>query len=111
MLDFPMVNSTGALLMNKRTFDELSPPNRDIVSRLVGQYSATLVQLTRRDNAEALQVLGETGIERVVPTSEQTASFRQSAQKNYAMSVPSLYSQDLLDRIRGLIAEYRAREK
>ena len=41
MLDFPMVNSTGALLMNKRTFYEHEfPENRDIVSRLVGQYSA-----------------------------------------------------------------------
>lgn len=111
MLDFPMVNSTGALLMNKRTFYDMNPENREIVSRLVGQYSAKLVQLTRKDNAEALQVLSETGIERVAPTSEQIASFRQSAQKNYAMSVPSLYSQELLDRIRGLIAEFRAREK
>ncbi len=111
MLDFPMVNATGALLMTKRSFDRIKPENREIVSRLVREYSAELVRLTRKDNAEALQVLGEAGVERVAPTPEQIASFARSAQTNYQMSVPSLYSQELLDRIRGLIAEYRATEK
>ncbi|BBO73652.1 C4-dicarboxylate ABC transporter [Desulfosarcina widdelii] len=111
LLDFPMVNSTGALLMTKSAFYRLKPENREIVSRLVKQYSAELVRLTRRDNDEAMQVIQEAGIERIAPTSEQIASFQRSAQKNYEMSVPSLYSQELLDRIRGLIAEYRAGKK
>jgi len=111
ILDFPMVNSTGALLMTKRAFYRLKPENREIVSRLVKQYSAELVRLTRRDNEEAMQVIQEAGIERIAPTPEQIASFQRSAQKNYEMSVPSLYSQELLDRIRRLIAEYRAGRK
>ena len=111
ILDFPMVNSTGALLMTKRAFYRLKPENREIVSRLVKQYSAELVRLTRRDNDEAMQVIQEAGIERISPTSEQIASFQRSAKKNYEMSVPSLYSQELLDRIRGLIADYRAGKK
>jgi len=111
MLDFPMVNSTGALLMNKVTFYRLSPKCREIISRLAKQYSAELVRLTRKDNAEALQVLGEAGIVLIPPSPDQIASFRKSAQKNYQMSIPSLYPQELFDRIRGLIAEYRQTEK
>ncbi|MBC2712714.1 MAG: TRAP transporter substrate-binding protein DctP [Desulfosarcina sp.] len=111
MLDYPMVNSTGALLMNKRTFYSLSQKNREIVSRLVKQYSAKLVQLTRKDNAEAVQVLGEAGVELIPPTPEQIASFKRSAEKNYEMSIPSLYSKELFDQIRGLIAEYRVKVK
>lgn len=107
MLDFPMVNSTGALLMNKQTFYNLSPKNRDIVSRLVKIYAAKLVQLTRRDNVEALQVMGQAGIERIPPSPEQIASFKRSAKKNYAMSIPALYSKDLFEQIHGLIAEHR----
>lgn len=107
MLDFPMVNATGALLMNKRTFYHLSPKNREIVSRLVKEYAAKLVQLTRKDNAEAVQVLSEAGIELIPPTPELIASFKRSAKKNYQMSIPCLYSKELFDRIRGLIAEYR----
>ena len=109
MLDFPMVNSTGALLMNKRTFYGLSPDNREIVSRLAKQYSAKLVQLTRKDNTEAVQVLSEAGIKLIPPTPVQIASFKRSAQKNYEMSIPSLYSQDLFDQIRAMLSEYRAK--
>ncbi len=111
MLDFPMVNATGALLMNQRTFYELAPENREIVSRLVRQYAARLVQLTRKDNAEALQVLSEAGITLIPPTPEQTASFKRNAEKNYEMSIPSLYSKALFDQVRGLIAEHRNRVK
>jgi TRAP-type C4-dicarboxylate transport system substrate-binding protein len=106
-----MVNATGALLMDKRSFDRIDRENRDILRRLARDYSAELVRLTRRDNAEALQVLDEAGIERITPTPEQIGSFELSAQKNYQMSVPSLYSQELLDTIQGFIAKYRAGEK
>ena len=111
MLDFPMVNSTGALLMNKRTFSEMHPEHRETVSRLARQYAARLVQLTRKDNAEAVQVLGEAGIELIPPTPEQAAAFKRSAEKNYQMSIPSLYSKELFDQVRGLIAEYRDQVK
>ncbi len=111
MLDFPMVNATGALLMDKRTFYALAPANREIVSRLARQYAARLVQLTRRDNVEAIQVLGQAGIRLIPPTAAQTASFKRSAEKNYEMSIPSLYSKALFDQVRGLIAEHRHRVK
>ena len=107
VLDFPMVNATGALLMNKGTYYGLSPENQEILGRLAKQFSTKLVQLTRNDNAEALLVLSEMGIELIPPTPEQIASFKQSAEKNYAMSIPSLYSQELFDRVRGLIVEFR----
>jgi TRAP-type transport system periplasmic protein len=107
MLDFPMVNSTGALLMNKRAFYDLNPENREIVNRLVKQYAARLVQSTRKENVEAVMVLRQAGIMLIPPTPEQAASFKQNAEINYQMSIPSLYSKELFDQVRGLIAEYR----
>jgi TRAP-type transport system periplasmic protein len=111
MLDFPMVNSTGALLINRETFDRLSANHREIVSRLAKQYCQILVQLTRKDNLEALQVLRESGIALLPPTPEQIASFRQSADKNYEMSIPSLFSRELFDRIHGLVMQYREKKE
>jgi hypothetical protein len=81
------------------------------VRRLARTYCDRLVALTRRDNAEALQVLGEAGIELIPPTREQVASFRKSAEKNYRTSIPSLYSEELFDRVRGLIDDHRKTEK
>jgi TRAP-type C4-dicarboxylate transport system substrate-binding protein len=111
MLDFPMVNSTGALLMNQQTFYGLSVNNREILSRLVKQYCEKLVRLTRQDNLEALQVLSEAGIELLPPTPEQVASFKRSAEKNYEMSIPALYSREIFEQIRGLIAQYREKRE
>lgn len=109
MLDFPVVNSTGALLMNKTAFSALSPDHQAIVSRLAKSYAQKLVEATRRDNAEALRVLREAGIEFLPPTPELTASFEKSAAENYRMSIPRLYSQQLFDQLRELIALHRAK--
>ncbi|HSO20031.1 MAG TPA: TRAP transporter substrate-binding protein DctP, partial [Desulfosarcina sp.] len=111
MLDYPMVNATGALLMSRRAFSDLAPQHQAIVSRLTRKYCAQLVRDTRRDSAEAMEVLAESGIERLLPGPEQVASFQQSAQKNYQLSVPSIYSRELFDHIQGLIAEYRQAQK
>ena len=100
-------NNAGALLINKRTVYALDPEHREIVSRLVKQYAARLVQLTRQDNAEAVRVLNQSGITLIPPSPEQTASFKQNAEKNYKMSIPSLYSQALFDQVRGLLVEYK----
>lgn len=107
LLDFPMVNSTGALLMNRRTFNDLSDRNQEILQRLTRQFCTTLVQRTRRDNAEALKVLAESGIERITPSPDQIASFQNSAAKNYRMNIPSIYPQELFDQIQGLLVDFR----
>ncbi len=107
MLDYPVVNSTGALLMNKRTFYTLSEKNREIVSRLVKQFSAKLVTLTRKDNEEAMDVIKDAGIRMILPTKEQAASFEKSAEKNYKTSIPGLYSQALFDKVQKILADYR----
>ena len=74
-------------------------------------WAANLFAETDHYDPDAKQVIQEAGIERIAPAPEQIASFQRCARKNYEMSVPSLYSQALLDRIRGLIAEYRAGKK
>lgn len=107
MLDYPLVNSTGALLMSKRIFYRISEENRKILTDLSRQYCSKLVQLTRKDNQEALLVLKEAGIQSVAPTEKQILSFKESAEKNYQMSIPDLYSKELLDRITGLLSDYR----
>ncbi len=107
MLDYPLANSTGALLMSKRVFYKLSSKNRKILADLSRQYCDELVRLTRNDNQEALLVLKDAGIRMVTPTEEQVSSFKKSAQQNYEMSVPDLYSKEMMDKIHRLLSEYR----
>lgn len=108
MLAYPMVNSTGALLMNKRTFDQLSPAHREIVRERAGHYCRELVRLTRRDNAEAIAVLQASGIETVAPTESQIAAFADSAAKTHERCIPDLYPRALYDRVQQMLQAYRA---
>lgn len=93
--------------MNKKIFDCVSHENQATVARLARHYSEKLVRMTRKDDAKAIQVLDDAGIELLIATQQQIASFRRSAEKNYEMSIPSLDSRELVERISGLITDYR----
>lgn len=107
LLNYPIVNSTGALVMKKDVFDRISPQNQEILKDLAGKYCDKLIQVTRRDNQEALAVMKQAGIIFVLPGKEQIDAFKESAKKSYAQNMPGLYSQDLLDRV---YAIFRARD-
>jgi len=107
ILDYPMVNSTGAFLLKKKAFDKLSKKNKKIVREAAKKYSDELVRLTRRDNIEALEALKEAGIAFVAPTKEQVEAFREHALKTYNKNIPGLYSRELFDRVKGLLKGYR----
>jgi TRAP-type C4-dicarboxylate transport system substrate-binding protein len=106
MLDYPVVNSTGALVMKKDVFNRISPKNREILKNLAGKYCDQLVQITRKDNHEALAAMKDSGIVFISPTREQILSFKKSAQKSYEQNIPKLYSQDLLNRVHETIATH-----
>jgi TRAP-type C4-dicarboxylate transport system substrate-binding protein len=108
LLDYPMVNSTGALLLNRRIFQQLSAENQKILTETARDYARELVRLSRRDNTEALQVLKEAHVSFETPTPELVASFQKSAQATYEKSIPAIYSRELFDRVKALIREYRA---
>jgi len=108
MLDFPMVNSTGALLITRRAFSRLSQKNQIIIRKLARKYCGDLVRASRRDNDEALEIFNVSGIEMVSPTARQIAAFEANARKTYERSIPDLYSRDLLNRVEAILKDYRA---
>ena len=107
MLDVPMVNSTGALLMNKRQFMRLSPEQQKVIREIAREHCRELVRLTRSDNRDAMAVLTESGIELVKPSAAQVAAFRESARKTYEKSMPDLYPRELFDRVTEILQKIR----
>jgi TRAP-type C4-dicarboxylate transport system substrate-binding protein len=107
-LDYPMVNSTGALLIRKQTFERLSPREQAALKSSAAKYCRKLVEISRRQNGEALQVMTDAGIVRLAPSTDQISAFRQNAEKTYIKNIPSLYSQELLNRVRATLAAYRS---
>ena len=108
LLDYPMVNSTGALLMNRRIFQRLDPEQQRILKTTVKQYARRLVELTRKENAEALKELKASWVQAVTPSAGQISEFAANAKKTYQENIPDIYSQALFDRVQGILATYRA---
>jgi len=111
MLDYPMVNSTGALLMSKKAFEQLSEQNQSILKEAAKKYCAELVRLTRRDNDEARAILKESGVKFVLPSNQEVSSFEENAKKTYEINIPELYSKDLFNRVQEILVEYREARK
>jgi len=109
MLNHPMVNSTGALLMKKSIFNKLSPGNQKILREAGVKYCSELIRLSRRDNEEARVVLEEEEIDFTRPSADLTVFFKQRASATYQKNIPKLYSRELFDQVQNLLKEYRSR--
>jgi TRAP-type C4-dicarboxylate transport system substrate-binding protein len=107
MLDYPMVNSNGALLMKKEIFNRLSQKNQLILRELAGKLSNELVQLARKENAEALEVLKEAGIIFETPTKEQIAFLKEKAQTVYEKNMARIYSREFFQKVQAILKAHR----
>ena len=108
ILDYPMVNSTGALLISKRMFQRLSEENQAHLREISLKYCAKLVDLTRQENNVAMEELTKAGIQVETPTEDQIALLQENARKTYAKNIPSLYSQELFDQVGIILRDFRA---
>ncbi len=107
VLDYPMVNSTGAFIIQKGIFNRLPDGHKLILRQASAKFCDTLVQLARKENAEALEVLKASGIEFETPTDNQKQLFLESAQKIYTTNTGKLYSSELFQRVQEILKEYR----
>ncbi|RJQ83550.1 MAG: hypothetical protein C4519_06755 [Desulfobacteraceae bacterium] len=107
MLDLPIANATAALIMNKRTMENLPAAFQNILLALARKYSRKLVDITRRDNREALSVLQAQGVQVVRPTSQLLAELERNAGRTYAQSIPGMYPQELFDRMQHIAKHVR----
>ena len=108
MLDCPMVNSSGALILKKEVYDKISPGNQTILKETARKYCDQLIQTTRKDNLDAIIIMAEGGVKIVKPTQEQVQGFRNNAQASYGRNIPSLYSLELLTDIQDTLEKNRA---
>lgn len=107
MLDYPMVNSTGAFLIKKSVFERLSKENRIILREASAGFCDELVHISRRVNAEAREVLLNAGIVFEKPTEDQLRLFETKARQIHADNIDRLYSRDLFDTVTTLLEERR----
>jgi TRAP-type C4-dicarboxylate transport system substrate-binding protein len=108
MMDVPLADAAGAVLISKRMFNKLPAEYQKILLEKGREYMSKLVKLSRRDNAEAIQLMKENGIQIVKVPEENLRAFYKAGEEARRSLVGKLYSQELLQRVENALKEFRA---
>jgi len=111
MLDYPLTNATGAVVIAKRDFDKMPPDLQEILLRNGKQLMRKLTELSRKDNAKSLDVLKKNKIIFTKPDANEINRYEEIGKKARRLMVGTLYSEDLLNRVEKSVMDFRAREK
>ena len=110
MLNVPLADASGAVVIARQTFDALPSDLQEILIRLGRKYMGELTKKSRDENAAAIQTLKKHGVQIIEVTSAKTLDEYQAAGKKARQSlVGKLYDQNFLDRVEKVVDDYRAK--
>ncbi|GAB4034313.1 MAG: hypothetical protein Fur0012_14490 [Elusimicrobiota bacterium] len=98
-LDLPVTNASGAVLINKKTFDMFSKEDAAAVMDLAKKYFKSLNETSRKENLKALETLRSKGITFIKPSPEEISEFKKAGEIARKKLAGKVYSQDLLGKI------------
>ena len=111
MLDYPLTNASGAVVISKREFDKMPPDLQEILLRNGKQLMRKLTELSRKDNTKSLEVLKKNKVIFTTPDAKEIGRYQEIGINARRLMVGKLYSEDLLDRVEKSVADFRARGK
>ncbi len=107
MVDMPIADGAGAIVIAKATFDRLPADIQAALRDKVPKYAAKLSRATRQLNDKSIQVLAEKGITILKPDPAQVAGFEARGLEAARSLVGQLYPAALLDRVLKRIQQCR----
>jgi TRAP-type C4-dicarboxylate transport system substrate-binding protein len=109
MLDYPLTNSSGAVVVSKRDFDKMPPDLQEILLRNGRQLMRKLTELSRQGNIKSLDVLKKNRIIFTKPDTKEVPYYEEIGKNARRLMVGKLYSEDLLKRVEQSVADFRAK--
>jgi TRAP-type C4-dicarboxylate transport system substrate-binding protein len=110
MLDYPLTNSSGAVVLSKKDFDKMPPDLQEILLRNGKQLMRKLTELSRQGNIRSLDVLKKNKIIFTKPDTKEVPQYEAIGKNARRLMVGKLYSEDLLNRVEQSVADFRAKE-
>ena len=112
MLNLPLANSTGAVLLAKKQFDKLTIEQQKILKDLSWEYLGKLTDMSRQDNIKSLDLIKETGIQFTdLSDRSKIDAFYVLGKEARQNLVDKLYDQKLLDQVENSLEEFRNNEE
>ena len=109
MTDLRLAAGVGGTIMDKRRFDKLSREHQRLLREITEKYHEQLKIIIRQSNEESIQILKDQGVQVVPVLPQERQKWRQMAEQVQNQLVGQLYERELLEEVRGLIKQYRAR--
>ncbi|GAB4371112.1 MAG: TRAP transporter substrate-binding protein [Calditrichia bacterium] len=107
MMDFPLTNSFGVVLISKDKFDKIPREYQKLLVEKGREYMDKLIQLSRKANEESVELMKKNGIQLVNIPRENLKPFLEASEKARRSLVGKLYSQELLERVENALAQFR----
>jgi TRAP-type transport system periplasmic protein len=109
MLDYPLTNSSGAVVLAKKDFDKMPPDLQEILLRNGKQLMRKLTELSRQENIKSLDVLKKNNIIFTKPETKEVPQYEEIGRNARRLMVGKLFSEDLLKRVEQSVADFRAK--
>lgn len=111
LVDVPLTNAAGAVLISKKYFDGLPKDLQEILLRNGRLYMNKLTKLSREDNQKSLEILKKSGMKFLAADPKDLLYYLEAGRKARRMLAGKIYSEDLLNRVEAALAEYRKNNK
>ena len=108
MMDFPLTNALGAILITKKEFEKLPTDYQKILVEKGQQHMANLVHLSRQANEESIDLMKQNGMQLIEIPQQNIKEFEEAGIKARESLVGKLYSRELLEKIETAVQEFRS---
>jgi TRAP-type C4-dicarboxylate transport system substrate-binding protein len=108
MTDIPISHSLGAALISMKALKKVDPADVAILLEVSRPLLRELTEKTRIQNQEAIGEIQKENVQLLSVDEDVRAEFFASGREAWGDGVGQLYSQELLDRVKGILADYRA---
>lgn len=109
LMDYPITNSSGAVLISKKEFDKIPADLQQILLRNGAIYLRKLTEQSRRDNLKSLEILKQNKMIFVKPDANEVKTYDAIGEKTRRALVGRLFSEDLLNRVEKSLADFRTK--
>ena len=107
MVDVPLANAMGAVLISKKYFDALPADLQQIVMKNGRTYFRHLTEISRKENEDAVQEFKKRGIRLLMAQEKDLRVYQDAGRQARRELAGKMYSEDLLKRIEASLAEFR----
>ena len=92
----PILFAIGALIIDRRVWEKLTPDEQGIVLSVNEKWSRVAREKLARDNSRAIEFLRGQGVEAVKPSEAELAAWENASRRTWARLVGRAYSKDVL---------------